>query len=51
MKNKTFRYIVYVGHLPILKTNDRERAYDLKDWLNTRRPKAPVRVHNNTSTI
>jgi len=49
MKN-IYRYTVYVGNIAVMKTNDRAKAYDTKEWFNMKRPKAPVRIHSNLST-
>ena len=43
---KIYAYTVYVGHLPVLKTNDYSYALEKKNWFKTMRPKAPVRIQS-----
>ncbi len=50
-KNKIYAYTVYVGHLPVVKTNDYSYALEKKKWLLMKRPKAPVRIESIISTL
>jgi hypothetical protein len=43
---KIYAYTVYVGHLPVVKTNDYSYALEKKNWFLMKRPKAPVRIES-----
>ena len=43
---KIYAYTVYVGHLPVVKTNDYSHALREKNWILMKRPKAPVRIQS-----
>jgi hypothetical protein len=43
---KIYTYTVYVGHLPVVKTNDWCYALERKYWFETKRAEAPVRIES-----
>lgn len=43
---KIYAYTVYVGHLPVVKTNDYSYALEKKNWFKMKLPKAPVRIQS-----
>lgn len=43
---KIYAYTVYVGHLPVVKTNDYSYALEKKNWFLKMRPKSPVRIQS-----
>ena len=48
---KIYAYTVYVGHLPVVKTNDYDYALEKKNWFKMKRPKAPVRIESIIATL
>jgi hypothetical protein len=46
---KVYAYTVYVGHLPVVKTNDYCYALEKKYWLETKRGEDSVRIESTLS--